>query len=118
MKYGCCTTMQYYEDLERLGYDYIELQGGQVVKWEESELTEAAQRLKAGRVKCNGFNAAILPEIKIAGPEYSPDATRAYAKELCRRGGLLGIRSIGIGSPNATLVCRWWKEQSECGGWG
>ncbi len=101
MKFGCCTTMEYYDLLDKLGYDYIEIQGAKVAQMPEEELEETARRLKEGRVKCCGFNVAIPADLAIIGPNYSQERTQAYAKELCRRGSLLGIQNIGIGSPNS-----------------
>jgi sugar phosphate isomerase/epimerase len=40
----------------------------------------------------------------MAGPRFDPEAARAYAAEICRRGRLLGIRVIGLGSPPARRI--------------
>lgn len=104
MKYGCCTTMENYDILQNLGYDYIELSGSLIYSLPERELDKIAQIISDGTVKCCGFNAAISKEIAIVGPNFDVKSARNYCKELCRRGSILNIASIGVGSPNSRKI--------------
>ena len=99
MKFGYCTSFDNYSLLDQLGYDYIELAGREIVGFEKAKLDEMEKTLKAGRVKCCGFNSAIPADIAIVGDRFSEKASREYAKKLCVIGGQLGISGIGIGSP-------------------
>ena len=99
MQFGCCTTMDYYDELARLGYDYIELAGKAVAAMDERAFAAAAARVAAGPVACCGFNAYCPPEVVIAGRGWDLAAARAYAKRLLPRAKALGARSVGIGAP-------------------
>lgn len=99
MQFGCCTTMEYYDELARLGFDCIELAGKAVAAMDEAAFEEAAARVAAGPVVCCGLNAYCLPEVVIAGPGWDLAAARAYAARLLPRARRLGARSVGIGAP-------------------
>ena len=99
MKFGYCTTFDNYELLDKLGYDYIELAGRDVVEYDRSRLDEMERIIKSGRVKCCGFNSAVPAGVPIVGDSYSPEKTKEYAEKLCEVGAKLGIGAIGIGSP-------------------
>lgn len=101
MKYGCCTTIDNYEILEQLGYDYIELAGNQVAQMPEEEFQKVRDTIQNGAVKCCGFNAALPPDIILTGKDFDIKKAREYAMFLCRRGSELGILGIGIGSPKS-----------------
>lgn len=91
--------MDYYDDLARLGYDYIELAGKAVAAMDERSFAAAAARVAAGPVACCGFNAYCPPEIVIAGPGWDLASARAYAGRLLPRAKALGARAVGIGAP-------------------
>ncbi|MEY8339238.1 sugar phosphate isomerase/epimerase [Lachnospiraceae bacterium 62-35] len=99
MEFGYCTTFDHYLLLEKLGYDYIELAGREVVEYDKARLDEMAEVFRNGKVKCCGFNSAVPGNIPIVGEGYDRKISREYAKRLCAVGEKLGIRGIGIGSP-------------------
>ena len=101
MKYGCCTTIENYNILQELGYDYIELAGNQIAKMSEKEFQNLKDTLQNGTVKCCGFNAALPPDIVLTGKDFDIQKAKEYAMFLCKRGGELGISAIGIGSPKS-----------------
>lgn len=101
MKYGCCTTIDNYDILQRLGYDYIELAGNQVAQMPEEEFRKVKNTIQNGAVKCCGFNAALPPDIILNGKDFDIQRAKEYAMFLCKRGSELGILGIGIGSPKS-----------------
>lgn len=101
MKYGCCTTIENYSILEKLGYDFIELAGNQISAMTEEEFKKVKETITKGNIKCCGFNASLPPDIVIVGKDFDLEKARIYAKALCKRGSELGIKAIGIGSPNS-----------------
>lgn len=101
MKYGVGTSIGNYEMLSDLGFDYIELAGNQIAKMTEEEFAVVQKTIAEGSVNCCGFNAALPPEIILCGEGYDLDLAKEYAENLCKRGSLLGITAIGIGSPNS-----------------
>jgi len=104
MKIGCCTGIENYEELCELGYDYIELAGTKVMKMSEAELADAKKLIAQNNIPCNGFNAYCGAELSMAGPQFDLRKARDYAAEICRRGKLLGIRAVGLGSPLARRI--------------
>ena len=101
MRYGVCTTMDRYGDLCALGYDYIELPGTAVRRITAAQTAEAARRLKGEGRPCIGFNAYCDADLPIVGEGYRRERVYDYARDLCEKGAVLGIRSLGIGSPGA-----------------
>ena len=101
MKYGCCTTIDNYNILEDLGFDYIELAGNQIYNMSEDEFLKVKNTIEKGSVKCCGFNAALTPDITFVGEGFDIDKARDYAESLCQRGKELNIKAIGIGSPKS-----------------
>ncbi|MDR3200894.1 MAG: sugar phosphate isomerase/epimerase [Spirochaetales bacterium] len=101
MKIGCCTGIENYEELCRIGYDFIELGGVQVMAMSAQELEDVGKLIASRGVPCNGFNAYCGGGLSMAGPGFDPKAAGDYAAEICRRGKALGIRVIGLGAPLA-----------------
>jgi sugar phosphate isomerase/epimerase len=99
MRIGCCTSIDNYKAVCDVGYDFIELPGGKICSMTEEEFAAAKKTVLEGPIPCNGFNASLLPQIKVAGPEYDPKATREYAELICARAQAIGAKYVGIGSP-------------------
>lgn len=104
MKFAVCTSIDHYGLLEELGCDFIELAGNQVAFWSEEQLNSGKEMIEQGNVKCCGFNAALPPDIALCGVEFNLEKAKAYAELLCKRGSVLGISAIGIGSPKSRQV--------------
>ena len=104
MKIGCCTGMENYGELCELGYDFIELAGGWVMKMSEEELENAQKLISKNKIPCNGFNAYCGEDLHMAGPQFDLQAARDYAAEISRRGTILGIKVIGLGAPLARRI--------------
>lgn len=104
MQFGCCTTMEYYDELARLGFDCIELPGKVVAAMDAAAFEAVAARVAAGPLPCCGLNAYCPPEIVIAGPGWDLRAARDYAERLLPRARQLGARSVGIGAPASRIL--------------
>jgi len=104
MRIGCCTAIENYEELCELGFDFIELAGIKVMKMSEADLEDAQKRIAKNKIPCNGFNVYCDAELPMAGPQFDLEKTRGYAAEICRRGKMLGINAIGLGSPLARRI--------------
>ena len=99
IQFGCCTQVEYYDNLVRAGYDYIELGGKVVSAMSEQEFAETLRIVQAGPLPCRGLVSYCPPEIVIAGPGWSLPAAREYAQKCAARAGQLGIQRVGIGCP-------------------
>ena len=100
MKFGCCTTMENYDALCRMGYDYIELPGVYVSKLTDAQVDEAAKRIKDAGVPCAGYNAYCNQEVPIVGPNFDAKVVEAYAKKCAKEAQNLGSKIL-------ELVLRW-----------
>lgn len=103
MKFGCCVNIDKYDDLVLLGYDFIELSGSEVYDMSEVEFDKARNVIKDGRVKCNGLNAFLRPDIKIVGEVDRPRVDE-YVEKVIIRAGSLGAKTIAIGSPLSRII--------------
>ncbi len=101
MKYGLCTGMVNYEQLCKIGYDYIELPGTEVLEATDLALQRLKRKIQDSGVPCIGFNSYCNASLPIVGDGYRRDATAAYAEAICEKAAFLGARALGIGSPLA-----------------
>ncbi len=98
---GCCALTSQYDLVKRMGYDYIELSGTQLMSLSDDEFAEFSRAYDPEVLPCRGFNAYCSGEYPIVGPGSGTEAVRRYAEKICARGAVLGIKSIGIGAPLA-----------------
>lgn len=101
MRFGLCTDIKNYEQLCRIGYDYIELAGTEVMSVTDSVLLELSRKINAAGVPCIGLNSYCNASLPIVGNGYERSATKAYAEKMCERASILGAKAFGIGSPLA-----------------
>lgn len=101
MKYGIGTPIENYAIVEQLGMDYIELPGNKISAMSDEEFADVVKTLENGKATCCGFNAALPPEITLCGEGFDLEKATEYAEKLCKRGSVLGIKAIGVGSPNS-----------------
>ena len=100
MLIGCCGSTATYLAIRDMGYDYIELSGRQVMSLSEAEFQDFLALYRATGFPCRGFNDYCDARFPIVGPGCDGPQVREYAREICRRGQALGIRTIGIGAPS------------------
>ena len=55
MRFGICTGPENIELLEKLGYDYIELNASKMLTLSEEELESIREKLNASKIKCEAF---------------------------------------------------------------
>ena len=108
MKIGCCTNMRNYEDLCKIGYDYIELSAYDIFNMTNEDFKTSLSKINEYGVPCFGFNAYCRDNLPMVGPGFDVDKVKTYAEKVCERGAKLGINFIGIGSPLARRVPDGW----------
>jgi sugar phosphate isomerase/epimerase len=111
VKFGLCTDIKNYEQLCRIGYDYIELAGTEVMSITNAALLQLSRKIYASGVPCIGFNSYCNASLPIVGNGYDRRATKAYAEKICERATLLGAKSLGIGSPLARKLPKGYDPQ-------
>ncbi len=104
MEFGCVITPRDFAVVESVGFDYAEVSGRAVYAMPQAAYTELKKRFLSGRMPCRGFNAYCPPDVVIAGPGFSEAAAKAYAEALLERAAGLGVRVIGVGSPNSRTL--------------
>lgn len=111
---GCCGTTHTYLAIKNMGYDYIELSGRQIMSLSDAEFEDFLQLYKKIGFPCRGFNDYCGAQTPIVGEGSGSQAVLEYAEKICRRGGALGIKTIGIGAPSArTLPEGYLMEQAD-----
>jgi sugar phosphate isomerase/epimerase len=111
MKIGCCTTIDNYEALCKIGYDYIELSAYDIYNMTEKEFEIALAKVIDLGVPCLGFNAYCKSNLSMVGPEFNLNKIRDYSNVVCKRGSKLGIKYIGIGAPFARILPDGWEKE-------
>ena len=101
MAIGCCITAEQVPLAEQAGFDFFALPGGWLAALPEDEFAALHQQRSAWKIPCLGLNAAIGTGTRICGPGYDREKARDYSRILCRRASELGVKMIGVGSPNA-----------------
>ena len=101
---GCCGTTASYLSLQQMGYDYAELSGRQIMSLSEEEFQTFLQLYQNTGFPCRGFNDYCDGRYPLVGPGCGSEQVEAYAREICRRGHALGIKTIGIGAPAARTL--------------
>ena len=116
---GCCLDSDYYDLVERIGYDYIEFPGAVISRMPEEDFRKVVLKVKEGRIGCYGFVSLLPPEVAVVGPNFNPETVRRFAKAILARGAALGISVVGVGSryarqlPEGYDMALAWKQAEE-----
>lgn len=92
------------EDLQKLGFDYIELSLATIAAFSHSEFEILQSRLLSARLQCEACNNFFPPWFRLTGPERDLDALLAYAVPAMTRAAALGTKIIVFGSGPAKMV--------------
>lgn len=98
---GCCGSTASYGKIAEMDYDYIELSARQLMTLSDEEFRSFLTLYRNTGFPCRGFNDFCGPELPLVGPESSLNALTRYTEQVCMRGQALGIRTVGIGAPQA-----------------
>lgn len=101
-KLGC--TLQNPEDIvfaKKCGFDYLEFMGKYLVSLSRNEYLSLQRKLEDSSIRVLGINGYCPEKIRMAGPGFEPENIRKYAAECAERGGGLGAKIVGIGSPKS-----------------
>lgn len=102
MKTGCSILKREEIQIARdAGYDYLELRGKYLAFIGSEEYDFLRADLERVQISCMGLNAYCPKEIVMAGPGYDRKKTEQYAKHCAERAAKLGVKCVGIGSPES-----------------
>lgn len=114
MRLGCGARIGEIGLVKEYGFDYVELQGRELMALGLLEVEELRLQLEECRLPCLALNAYCPPEVVIAGPKYNRAAARRYAEELSARAELIGVKKIGIGSPQSRTLPEGYDREAAC----
>ncbi len=100
MKFGCCASAKIYNEVAEAGYDFIELPGWEIAEYTDEEFKRVKNTVLSGPIECVAVNAYAKDEPKMVGVGFDEKKTREYAELVLSRASELGVKTVGIGSPN------------------
>lgn len=101
MQYSCCAEVEDLDAVAKSGFDGIVLRGSYLAFCQDDEILRLKEKLQGLGLKAHSVNAFCPPDVKLTGPEYDQATLQDYTKRLSKNAAQLGIRCIGIGSPNS-----------------
>ena len=104
MLFGCSSSPEDISFVSDAGFDYVELPGKKVITMEEDDFSSLYRKLQELSLPALFFNSYCSADIIIAGPKFDRVSVRSYAEKIAERGSLLGIKGVGIGSPNSRIL--------------
>ena len=99
MRFGCCISCAELPAAQKLGFDYVELSGAEIVSLSEEAFLQTVGRVRAGRIPCLSLNRYCDAEPSIVGERFDEARVRAYAKRLCARAAALGSSLLLLDEP-------------------
>ena len=104
MLFGCSSSPEEISHVSDAGFDYVEFPGKKIVAMEEVDFSSLRDKLQELHLPALFFNCYCATDIIIAGPGFNPVEIRRYAEKIAERGSSLGIKGVGIGSPNSRIL--------------
>jgi Sugar phosphate isomerases/epimerases len=102
MQFGCCIVPEQYRQAVRADFDFVELAGSALFQMSDAAFDALCTEILTGPVPALACNSYCTDRgSAIVGPHYRREEAEQYAKKLCARASRLGIKMIGIGSPQA-----------------
>ncbi len=102
MQVGCALISE--EDIplvREIGYDYVEFMGKYMVSLPAVQYGKLIRIMDKNEILCHGINAYCPKDIVIAGPYFNINTAYQYAKKCAERARAIGVKYVGIGSPNS-----------------
>lgn len=118
MEYSCCTAFENLDLVAEAGFDAIALPGHFVAGCDEGVFERVCAKLAQSALSCHSLNAFCPAEIRLVGDGHDLRALEEYTCRLAARAQRLGVRCVGIGSPNSrrlpegydrTLAMKQWE---------
>ena len=106
MRFGCCTSLENLEAVERAGYDYIELslRPALMPEADESEFEPVRERIAASPLNAEAFAGFLGAEHRVVGDHIDRERLSKYVETAARRAKELGGEVIVFGSSGARNV--------------
>ena len=103
-KIGVSWKLSAYEEIEEIGYDFMDVFGADLMGMPETDFYDAVKTVERGGLPCCNICLYSPPGLQMMGDRYSPAEVEDYARRMCVRCAALGITGIGIGSGHSRTV--------------
>jgi len=103
-KIGASWKISAYEEIEEIGYDFMDVIGVDMMSLADDAFQEIAIKVKNGSIPCSNICLYSPPSLKMMGDSFSPEEIFDYAQRTCARCAVLGISRIGIGSGHSRTI--------------
>lgn len=114
IRFGCCGNMvavkpdgigiEILEQLNEIGYDYIELSLSHITALEEEKFLKLKSILDTSRTKCEVCNNFFPPQIRLTGSDTRIDEIMEHIKKALNRASQMGTKIIVFGSGPAKNI--------------
>lgn len=104
MKIGCCAAMEQLEDLETLGFDYIEPNLAKITTMSETQFEHSQRQIENSALKAETFNCMLTGAFNIVGENRNLNAIEQDLKKAFLRARLLGGKVLVLGSGGARRI--------------
>lgn len=114
MKFGCCgnmvaagvdkTGIEIINQLETIGYDYIELPLAQLMELDDIQFKKIKEKIERSDIKCEVCNCLFPAYLKITGSNVNIPKIQEYIENAFIRAEELGVEYIVFGSGPAKKV--------------
>jgi len=98
------TGIELLPDMERAGFDYVELSLSDLMRLDEKEFAALRRTLDRSAVKCEACHNFLPSAIRLTGPDADLSAAVEYAESALRRAAEIGTRIVVFGSAGARHV--------------
>lgn len=98
MRFGICTTIENLPVLEKLGYDYIELETASAMALSHEEICRYQKLLADSRVKCEACNVLFPGTMTLLDGSVSDQELESYFHKAMRLVDGFGAKTLVFGS--------------------
>lgn len=98
MRFGICTKPENLSVLERLGYDYIELEVVSTMGLSREEISSFQRQLAASRVKCEAFNVLFPETMTLLDGSIGDEELKEYLRKAMALVNEFGAKTLVFGS--------------------
>jgi len=106
MQYGICSGIEIADTAAKIGYDYIEMTVGDLLKPLEpdSAFLTKLEQVKAAALTVPVLNCFIPGDLKITGPDVNFEKLTDYVSIVCERAKIANVEIIVFGSGGARRI--------------
>jgi len=98
------TGIEIINQLETIGYDYIELPLAQLMELNDIQFKKIKEKIEHSNIKCEVCNCLFPEYLKLTGSNINTHKIQKYVKNAFTRAEELGVKYIVFGSGPAKMV--------------